>query len=269
MTGPGFFAPTLPFEAASQEIRQASSWTVNNPVRPPTIPTVPPLPPHHPMPCLPPPGYCRHPRPLDGDREVTAPPVSISIPTRTAAPLDSSLIPRSTDPYPIQHLTENPPIPSIMITSPTPPSPPTYLPLSPPKYCPISSSHEQTLLLAPPPSFTESTNRCRACDLETARHSHWHSCSRGRGADWVKWVLILMNVVVWILVLWGYWVEWNWAHPDGSGGPCGAWGVGMADGTLGGTWPGVTGAGAVQREAVGEGAGPGVWRICSGWGRGG
>jgi len=38
-------------------------------------------------------------------------------------------------------------------------------------------------------------------------------------------------------------VEWNWAHPDGSGGPCGAWGMGMADGTLGGTWPGVTGEG--------------------------
>ncbi|CAD6579021.1 MAG: hypothetical protein TREMPRED_002341 [Tremellales sp. Tagirdzhanova-0007] len=174
---------------------------------------IPPYPPHH-HPCLPPPGSCPDP----------------------------------------DHPDDGTTIPIVIITEATPiTSPPEYETPSPPKYAAIpSSAREQTLLLAPPPSFADAT-RCRRCDLEAADHQH--TCETTTAPDWVTRLLILLNVIVWSAVFWGYYLEW--ADPQSD--LCGAWGIGPASSTFGGMWPS-----CVDRPVYGSypGAEMGIGRNC-------
>lgn len=107
-------------------------------------------------------------------------------------------------------------VPTLTVTnatpSPTPPTssppPPDYPNSSPPKYAPIPLSSERALLLAPPPSFYE-TGYCPHC-LEQSTPCH---CRRRHDrADWVVRLLVILNVIVWAAVIWGYVHEWN--DPD-------------------------------------------------------
>jgi len=171
----------------------------------------PPVPPRHPAPCLPPPGMCpghRH-DPIMGRFAIT----------------------------PDQENTDT--IPTLTITEATPiPSPPAYITSSPPKYAALpSNTTEQTLLLAPPPFYIDidsesSSTGCRRCDVDVASHAR-HTCGRDRDpkADYIKWILIFLNVAVWSAVIWGYYVEWK---DPGSWTWCG---FGPASSALGGVRP--------------------------------
>ena len=102
--------------------------------------------------------------------------------------------------------------PSMTLTPPTPEesasAPPSYATPSPPKYALVAADSETALLLAPPPPFDEPT-RCSRC-LESA--SPCVRCQPGR-VDWVVRALIVLNLIVWGAVIWGYAKEWD--NPNG------------------------------------------------------
>ena len=168
-------------------------------------PIFPPLPSRMTEPCRPPPGYCPDP----------------------------------------EH-PQDPSVPTLTITSATPSTtPPAYNSSTPPKYAAIpSSTTEQTLLLAPPPFYVErdcDETRCRRCRFVSRTP---HTCGRSSQADWVKRLLIVLNVLVWGAVLGGYWLEWRSPGAMGRG----MWGPPSI--IIGGVWPycvespGATGIGA-------------------------
>jgi hypothetical protein len=129
------------------------------------------------------------------------------------------------------------PLPAVTLTTPTPipspphsPPPPSYstpLSRSPPKYLPFPSSQETALLLAPPPAFTAQPI-CFICDPEgilECRHSQ-----RREHSDWVVRALIVLNLLVWALVIWGYWSQWSGDRLGNNGGE---WMPGGLDGGWG------------------------------------
>ncbi|AAW46933.1 hypothetical protein CNBM0920 [Cryptococcus deneoformans B-3501A] len=108
-------------------------------------------------------------------------------------------------------------------------SPPSYtVPASPPSYKPLPSSSDTTLLLAPPPPFSQATcphasqrdtllpihsHSCTHC-FEYQRGSLWPYGSYGCTIDWAVFLLVLLNVLVWGSVIYGYWCEFT-AKPIG------------------------------------------------------
>ena len=136
---------------------------------------------------------------------------------------------------PDQNLLDAESHPTMSVTSATrSASPPAYVTSSPPKYAPLPAECETALLLAPPPTFAESI-RCNRCDLEGSYHST--TCphlSPSAGSDWVVRLLILLNLLVWVAVLWGYWAQWT--DTDCEGLNCG--GFGHVGGSFGGVYYG-------------------------------
>lgn len=199
MTGPRFFAPiTTPTGA---------SFNLHGGVRPP---------PSHPRP-----------QPDPASRGVH--------PMHQAPQLPSS----TQSAPPIQAARPSSTVPTLIVTNPTPtptpsaassPPPPDYPTSSPPKYAPIPLSSERALLLAPPPSFYD-PSYCPHCLEQSSPCSRCGS--RGGNADWVVRLLVVLNVVVWSAVIWGYINEWN--DPDTAYPGCVGMGVGY-----GGYYPGCT-----------------------------
>ena len=136
-------------------------------------------------------------------------------------------------------------IPIVTLTRPTPMSspcpsahassfssaPPSYISTSPPKYAIVPHSDETALLFAPPPTFNEST-RCGEC-LESS-----NQCRRCRRAaaigetDWLVRLLILLNLIVWGIVVWGYLSDMTCPDWDWSRGGLGSGYGGMGPGCL-------------------------------------
>lgn len=105
-----------------------------------------------------------------------------------------------------------------------PHSPPSYIaPASPPSYKPFPSPSDTTLLLAPPPPFYQAT--CvHASEGGTLLPIHSHPCAHcfeyqrdslrsygphGCTIDWAMILLVLLNVLVWSAVVYGYWCEFT------------------------------------------------------------
>ena len=93
--------------------------------------------------------------------------------------------------------------PAVILTPPTPAqpilAPPSYATPSPPKYAIVAADTETALLLAPPPSFEEST-RCSRCIEDV---SQFCRCQPGK-VDWIVRALVVLNLIVWGAVLRGY-----------------------------------------------------------------
>lgn len=197
MTGPSFFAPI--FSGFHDGGASSGSFSVHQSVRPPP-----------------------------------SAPRTISRPTPRSCPTPSGVSPSNPlganyGSLALSTIPESPPRSVASI------APPAYATSSPPKYAPLPADEERALLLAPPPTFHDAINYCRNCEVELAHH-HRLNCPnyrRGSGpaADWVVRLLILLNIVVWSAVVWGYWSEWN-NLPEGSIG----WGCGDVLG--GGQWSG-------------------------------
>ncbi len=183
-------------------------------------PPAPPLPPiHHPpcippQPCVPPHGHRAHQAANDNILPPLPPPnPRVDIPPSFPPPTDHGA--QTNDSGQANS------IPRLTITQPTPlPSPPPYPTSSPPKYAPLpSSSSEQTLLLAPPPTFAQS--QCQGQFCPNSCTCNPESRSTQEQADWVVRLLILLNILVWGAVVWGYYVAWM---DPGFG--CGGLGIG-------------------------------------------
>nr|ODN87546.1 hypothetical protein L203_03323 [Cryptococcus depauperatus CBS 7841] len=94
--------------------------------------------------------------------------------------------------------------------------PPSYTDsFSPPIYKLLSSSSDPTILLAPPPSFHHAVCICPQSEqgdlLPQYRCVH---CLGERerpqkNSDWVVLILLLLNLVVWGIVLYGYYCEFT------------------------------------------------------------
>ncbi|WWD17636.1 hypothetical protein CI109_102077 [Kwoniella shandongensis] len=153
---------------------------------------------------------------------------------------------------------ENTRIPSLSTVG----SPPSYalLPMSsPPGYKPLPSSSDLTILLAPPPPFYQATcphadspspshtsphgggilpsHSCPYCFRTTSSHDSGRERERERGKDWMVTILVVLNIIVWGAVIYGYYCEfttldsgaaapgggdWKWG-PPGGGEWTGAW----------------------------------------------
>lgn len=198
-----------------------------------------------------------HPTRFTIDQPARPPPRPLVVPPLAPEDPTPCLPPPGSCPHPdrprhqADHRDPPHPIPEVTITDPTPPSsPPAYVLSSPPKYATFpSGSSEQTLLLGPPPSF-ESLHRCPES----------HICETKR-ADWVVRALIVLNILVWATVIWGYYLEWN--GMDVRRGLCGGWGLGPASSTFGGVWPscveGPDGVGGeLVTKPIGTGGGCGL-----------
>lgn len=170
MTGPSFFTPNYGLESPSP----SSGFTLYGSVRPPTA-----TPDASPR----------------GEQGSNSDQANVPLPRRCACTENRSI----------------PPAPAVTLTPPSPDhpisAPPSYATPSPPKYALLATDTETALLLAPPPSFDEST-RCAQC-IENA----W-PCSRCKPgkADWVVSLLIVLNLVVWSAVIWGYVSQWRDAN---------------------------------------------------------
>ncbi|RXK39736.1 hypothetical protein M231_02929 [Tremella mesenterica] len=95
---------------------------------------------------------------------------------------------------------------------------PPYITSSPPKYAPLPMVNEHAVLLAPPPHYhtphcPHSANDPYGCsDAETGVGRC--QCCRREGQsqkqlDLVVIVLVVLNVVVWGIVAYGYWAQWS------------------------------------------------------------
>ncbi|WVQ82510.1 hypothetical protein IAT38_004639 [Cryptococcus sp. DSM 104549] len=128
-------------------------------------------------------------------------------------------------------------VPSITYTSPSPTAPtprslpPSYVPPSPPTYKPLPTGSDTTLLLAPPPSFYQATcpHLHQHAHVDDGTHGRddeealiaSHSCPycfhrprdrrerEARTCDRVVAFLVLLNIVVWGAVIWGYYCEFT------------------------------------------------------------
>lgn len=76
-----------------------------------------------------------------------------------------------------------------------------------PSYRLLPQSAEAILLLAPPPRYCHCT-----CDAESQIHAH-DTCGRratqSRAGDLVVTTLIVLNVLLWAAVVWGFYTEWT------------------------------------------------------------
>ncbi|WVQ76988.1 hypothetical protein IAR50_006667 [Cryptococcus sp. DSM 104548] len=183
-------------------------------------------------PCYPPPGTCPNPNPPPNqdaysvrnpdearDREGTEGSAHHRFSRRPTQMVDNQGFPVSS----IMHVSATP------TRIPAHPSPGYAAPNSPPEYKPLPSSHDTTLLLAPPPSFHQAT--CPHSQAVTyvsilPQHSCPHCFDLDGGSedpesrlsDKVAIGLVILNIVIWGMVFYGYWREWNGEIPAWGGG---------------------------------------------------
>ena len=105
-------------------------------------------------------------------------------------------------------------------------SPPAYFTSSPPKYAPIPATEETALLIGP-----GLRAYCPTCDVEGATRGYCRCADRT--ADWIVRILVVLNLLIWSAVFWGYFASWI----DGGNIDWGCGGYPMIGGGYGAVYP--------------------------------